>query len=91
MNSGPRCRKYQRWYKAGKYDQACPCFIVRYADDFVILTKTKEDAERMKRETETFLREKLKLRLSAEKTLITTAEDGFDFLGFNIRKWDSRT
>lgn len=83
--------KYQRWYKAGRYEQACPCFIVRYADDFVILTKTQEDAERMKRETEMFLRETLKLRLSDEKTLITHAEEGFDFLGFNIRKWDSRT
>ena len=83
--------KYQRWYKAGKYEKACPCFIVRYADDFVILTKSRVDAERMKQETETFLRETLKLRLSDEKTLITQAEDGFDFLGFNIRKWDSRT
>jgi group II intron reverse transcriptase/maturase len=83
--------KYQQRYKVGTYDQACPCFIVRYADDFVILTKNREDAERMKRETETFLRDKLKLRLSAEKTLITRAEDGFDFLGFNIRKWDRRT
>jgi RNA-directed DNA polymerase len=83
--------KYQYRYKVGKYDQACPCFGVRYADDFVILTRSQEDAERMKRETETFLCEKLKLRLSVEKTLITKAEDGFDFLGFNIRKWDSRT
>lgn len=83
--------KYQQRYKVGKYDQACPCFIVRYADDFVILTKNKEDAERMKGEIEIFLRDKLKLRLSEEKTLITRGEDGFDFLGFNIRKWDSRT
>ena len=83
--------KYQNRYKAGKHDKACPCFSVRYADDFVILTRNREDAERMKRETETFLRQKLKLRLSAEKTLITKAENGFDFLGFNIRKWDSRT
>jgi group II intron reverse transcriptase/maturase len=83
--------KYRQRYKAGKYDQACPCFIARYADDFVILTRNREDAQRMKRETEIFLREKLKLKLSAEKTLITKAEDGFDFLGFNIRKWDCRT
>lgn len=83
--------KYRERHRVGKYDQACRCFIVRYADDFVILTRNKEDAERMKRETETFLHEKLKLRLSEEKTLTTKAEDGIDFLGFNIRKWDSRT
>ena len=83
--------KYRQRYKRGKFDQACPCFIVRYADDWVIVTRSLKDAQRMKQEAETFLREKLKLRLSNEKTLITKAEDGFDFLGFNIRKWDSRT
>lgn len=30
------------------------------------------------------------LELSQEKTKITRIEDGFDFLGFNVRKYQSR-
>ncbi|OPH48006.1 group II intron reverse transcriptase/maturase [Paenibacillus ferrarius] len=64
-----------------------PCFIIRYADDAVILCKSKEDAETLKEMITLFLRESLQLELSAEKTLISQVDKGFDFLGFNIRRW----
>ena len=64
-----------------------PCFIVRYADDAVVLCKTQEHAEILKAEIAAFLQEHLHLQLSEEKTLITHADRGFDFLGFNIRRW----
>ncbi|GMA60412.1 group II intron reverse transcriptase/maturase [Alicyclobacillus fastidiosus] len=64
-----------------------PCYIVRYADDAVILCRSKEHAEILKEEVAQFLNEKLRLQLSAEKTLITHADAGLDFLGFNIRRW----
>ncbi|WDL97180.1 group II intron reverse transcriptase/maturase [Alicyclobacillus sp. ALC3] len=64
-----------------------PCYIVRYADDAVILCRSKEHAEALKSEVAEFLHDKLKLELSAEKTLVTHADTGFDFLGFNIRRW----
>lgn len=60
--------------------------VVRYADDFVVATKTKEDAEEAMNVLIPFLRER-GLELSAEKTVITHITDGFDFLGFNFRRY----
>jgi RNA-directed DNA polymerase len=60
---------------------------VRYADDFVVLCSgTREDAERLRAELHQFLQGELRLTLSLEKTKITHIEDGFDFLGFNLRR-----
>ena len=64
-----------------------PCFIVRYADDFVVLVRgTHEQAERLKVQIAEFLDQELHLELSAEKTAVTAVEDGIDFLGFTIRR-----
>lgn len=60
--------------------------LVRYADDFIVTGDTKEVLEKIKAELVVFLRER-GLELSEEKTLITHIKDGFDFLGFNIRKY----
>jgi len=60
-------------------------FHVRYADDFVILVSgTLEDAETEKQRLAAFLREELRLELSAEKTLVTPVEAGFVFLGHRV-------
>lgn len=64
------------------------CFTVRYADDFVILVKgTREQAEGLRQEVAEFLRESLRLELSLEKTLLTHVDQGFDFLGFHVRRY----
>ena len=61
--------------------------VVRYADDFVITGASKEVLEtRVKPAVVSFLKER-GLELSEEKTRITHIEDGFDFLGFNVRKY----
>ena len=67
----------------GKYIQNP---LVRYADDFVIVCKTKAEAKTVKEEITTVL-EGIGLELSEEKTIITHISDGFDFLGFNLRKY----
>ena len=69
-----------------------PCFIVRYADDFVALVRgTQEQAEQLKAEIADFLGKELHLELSEEKTLVTQVERGFDFLGFHIHKYQRST
>ena len=61
--------------------------FVRYADDFLVTGRTKELLEHeVKPLIEEFLRER-GLQLSPEKTLITHIEEGFDFLGQNVRKY----
>lgn len=61
--------------------------IVRYADDFVIVCKTKEKAEETKAEISKHLLTTTGLTLSEEKSKITHITEGFDFLGFNFRKY----
>lgn len=58
--------------------------FVRYADDFVILCKTKSEADRALEITRTFLKE-MELKDSPEKTKISHFSEGFDFLGFTIK------
>jgi group II intron reverse transcriptase/maturase len=58
--------------------------FVRYADDFVILCKTKLEADRALELTRTFLKE-MELEDSPEKTKISHFSKGFDFLGFTIK------
>ena len=64
--------------------------FVRYADDFIITCGNKELLET---EVKPLLKEFLSVRglkLSEEKTKITHIEEGFDFLGFNIRKYNGK-
>jgi len=64
--------------------------MVRYADDFVITGNSKELLEtQVKPLIVEFLRER-GLELSEEKTLITHIDDGFDFLGQNVRKYNGK-
>lgn len=60
--------------------------LVRYADDFVIICKTKTIAVEIKQAVKRFLHMNIGLRLSEEKTKITHIYKGFNFLGFTIRK-----
>lgn len=60
--------------------------LVRYADDFVITSSSRELLEqRIKPLVAEFLAQR-GLILSESKTSITHVEDGFDFLGWNVRK-----
>lgn len=61
--------------------------IVRYADDFVITCKSEKEGETIKAEIKDYLSETSNLTLSDEKTAITHITKGFDFLGFNFRKY----
>jgi hypothetical protein len=59
---------------------------LRYADDFLLgFDGPKHEAEEIKHQLDTFLRDTLKLELSAEKTLITHARtQRARFLGYEI-------
>jgi RNA-directed DNA polymerase len=59
---------------------------VRFADDFVITADSSEVAHEIISVVETFL-EPRGLKLSEEKTLVTNISEGFQFLGWNFRKY----
>lgn len=60
-------------------------FLVRYADDFVVLvTGSQEETESEKAALTEFLLQELRMELSQEKTLITRPEVSFHFLGYRV-------
>ncbi len=64
--------------------------LVRYADDFIITGDSKELLQNeVKPLIEEFLLER-GLVLSAEKTRLTHIDEGFDFLGQNVRKYSGK-
>jgi RNA-directed DNA polymerase len=63
--------------------------VVRYADDFIVTSKDEKSLEAAQNQVKQWLSER-GLELSAEKTSITSMEDGFDFLGFNHRRYDGK-
>ncbi len=63
--------------------------LIRYADDFVLTGATKERLEEARSLIEEFLKER-GLSLSPEKTKMVHIEEGFDFLGWNVRKYDGK-
>lgn len=71
-------KPYTTYKTRGKYR------MTRYADDFVIFAKTKEDILKVPDILEPYLN-KRGLTLAEDKTKITHLKDGFDFLGLNFR------
>ena len=67
-----------------------PRAVVRYADDFVVFCESKEDTQAARAEVQSWLAER-GLALSPEKTCVVHMEEGFDFLGFNIRHYQARS
>ena len=59
--------------------------IVRYADDYVIMTNGSQDDARALQEQARVVLAGLGLRFSEAKTRITHLSEGIDFLGFHIR------
>ncbi len=64
--------------------------LIRYADDFIIICRTKQDAENAMQKVVQVM-ELLKLTLHPTKTrVVDMGQDGFDFLGFHFHKKKSR-
>ena len=64
--------------------------FVRYADDFVVLCKSRRQAEKALVAVTQCIEEELGLQLSPEKTHIATFGSGFNFLGYYISAFTIR-
>lgn len=61
-------------------------YLVRYADDFKLFCKSRSDAERIFTATTMWLKERLGLEISPEKSKIVNLKKGYsDFLGFKLK------
>ena len=81
---------FKYWY--GKSDalrnrsNLIPGYLVRYADDFVIITDSRKHAVYWKERIAEFLKSEMKLTLSPEKTLITDVRRQYiKFLGYEYK------
>ena len=69
----------------GKPSQV-PRSLIRYADDMVVLCHTQEQAEQVKARLAEWLAPR-GLAFNEDKTQIVHLAEGFDFLGFNVRRY----
>jgi RNA-directed DNA polymerase len=79
-------------YTAGKYAgrimQGCPTAI-RYADDFVVLCHSRQEALEVKARLAAWLAPR-GLAFNEDKTRVVALSEGFDFLGFNVRRYGTK-
>ena len=69
-----------------KWSGVTPKYNYRFADDWVILTSTEQEAYRLKRMLTKYFKAKMKLELSQEKTYVTDLRTkGIHFLGFVVK------
>ncbi len=62
---------------------------VRYADDFIVTAKSRDALLEIIPRIKQWLSER-GLELSTEKTKLVHIDEGFDFLGFNLRHYDGK-
>jgi RNA-directed DNA polymerase len=79
-------------YTAGKYAgeimTGCPV-LVRYADDFVALCHTRQEALEVKARLASWLAPR-GLSFNEDKTRVVSLDEGFDFLGFTVRRYNGK-
>lgn len=80
---------YSRCDPRGAYARNGSPVLVRYADDFVVMCHSREDAETARSRLEQWLAPR-GLTVNEDKTRVVHLRDGFDFLGFNVRRYVNR-
>lgn len=78
--------KNQKYEMLRKGSNLKECYIVRYADDFKIFCRKRSDAEKLYIAVKDWLKERLGLDISPEKSKIVNLKKQYsDFLGFKLR------
>jgi RNA-directed DNA polymerase len=84
MEQAAGVRYHQTGQQAGKTVPGSPV-LIRYADDLVALCHSKHEAEQVKARLAAWLAPR-GLTFNEDKTRIVTLDQGFDFLGFTVRR-----
>jgi len=64
--------------------------LIRYADDFVVHCHSRQDAIEIKARLAAWLASR-GLAFNEEKTRVVTLSEGFDFLGFSVRRYGNKS
>jgi RNA-directed DNA polymerase len=78
--------RYRKLGSNAAHTDARSPVLVRYADDLAVLCHTREQAEQVKAQLAEWLTPR-GLTFNEEKTQIVSLDEGFDFLGFNVRRY----
>ena len=85
-------KSYAGRYNALKKSNLKHCYIVRYADDFKILCRTRSQAIKMHYAVKDFLQTRLHLEISEEKSnVVNLKKNSSEFLGFRIKAHRKQT
>jgi RNA-directed DNA polymerase len=88
METAAGARYHETGSSAGWSVAGCPV-LVRYADDFVVCCHSRQQALEAKARLAVWLAPR-GLSFNESKTHVVRLEDGFDFLGFNVRSYDGK-
>lgn len=84
--AGVRYRKLST--RAAESTERSPV-LIRYADDLVVMCHSRDRAEQVKAQLAAWLAPR-GLAFNEDKTRIVSIDDGFDFLGFNVRHYGAK-
>lgn len=83
-NKGSACSNERSWLR--RHTKLKKFYFVRYADDTKIICKSYKNAVKLKIATINWLKERLNLEVSEEKTKIVNLKRNYsEFLGFKIK------
>ncbi len=80
--------RYTTGKQAGWIMSGCPV-LVRYSDDFIVLCHSRQEAFEVKDRLAGWLAPR-GLVFNEDKTRVVTLDEGFDFLGFNVRRYGGK-
>jgi RNA-directed DNA polymerase len=88
MEQAAGVRYYPADGHARRVVAGCPV-LIRYADDLVCLCHSRQEAEQVKAKLAKWLAPR-GLDFNEGKTRVVTLDEGFDFLGFNVRRYNGK-
>jgi RNA-directed DNA polymerase len=88
METAAGARYHTTASQTGLSVAGCPV-LIRYADDFVVCCHSRQQALEAKARLAAWLTPR-GLSFNEQKTQVVMLEDGFDFLGFNVRSYDGK-
>jgi hypothetical protein len=81
--------RYHTTGRAAGWAVAGSPVLIRYADDFLALCHTRQEAFEVKARLADWLAPR-GLAFNEDKTRVVTLDEGFDFLGFNVRRYGDK-
>jgi RNA-directed DNA polymerase len=89
MEQAAGVRYYATGKRAGRVAMADSPVLIRYADDLVALCHSRQQALEVKARLAGWLAPR-GLAFNEDKTRVVTLNEGFDFLGFNVRRYGNK-